>query len=89
MVGVTLGDRGVSPSNLTERELDPNRERLGSNLRVSIKETALPAHSTLQFHCVLSAKKQKEAMAELTDQEMNDHMDEYEDQVSVYKDNEV
>ena len=29
-------------------------------------------------------------MAELTDQEMNDHMDEYEDQVSVFsKDNEV
>ena len=89
VVSVTLGDRGVSPSNLTERELDPNRERLGSNSRTSIKETALPAHSTLQFHCVLSAKKQKkEAMAELTDQEMNDHMDEYEE-VSVSKDNEV
>ena len=40
-----------------ERELDPNRERLGSNLGSSIKATALPAHSTLQFHCVLSAKK--------------------------------
>ena len=28
-------------------------------------------------------------MAELTDQEMNDHMDDYEEQVSVSKDNEL
>ena len=42
--GVTLGDRGYPPLSLTERELDPNRERLGSNLRASIKETR---HTTL------------------------------------------
>ena len=60
--------------------------RDGSNLCSSIKATALPAYSTLQSYCVLSAKKK--AMAEMTDKELNDHMDDYE-QVSTSKDNEV
>ena len=36
---------------------------------------------------LLCIERQEEAMAELTDQEMNDHMDDYEE-VSVSKDNE-
>ena len=46
VVGVTLGDRRYPPLNLTEGELDPNRERLGSNLHVGIKETQQTTLST-------------------------------------------
>ena len=49
VVGVTLGDRGYPPPSLTERELDPNRERLGSNLHVGIKETQQTTLSTFIY----------------------------------------
>ena len=82
MVGVTLGYRGVSPLILTEREMDPSlgypppRDNELNHVRLS--RTYLRDALVKPLHSAVSLCIERLTMAEMTDQELNDHMDDYE-----------
>ena len=77
MVGVTLGDRGI-PSYSDREGNGPQSLETGIQFTLLYKsESLIRSRHSAVYQCI-----ERLTMAELTDQEMNDHMDHYE-QVSI------
>ena len=72
---VKRGGTPYPPGFHPGRRLDPSRESLGSNISNSIKEARRSGQGTLSLGLVSSAL----ITAELTDEELNRHMETYEE----------
>ena len=92
VVGVTLGDRGVSSISPTARDwaqlgIPPPRDNElnhVSSSRAYIRDAPIGSRHSAVLLCI-----ERLTMAEMTDQELNDHMDDYERVSISQKDNEV